>query len=75
MLNSEFRSLRVLALESRFSEEISRLILSFGGRPHVAPALEEVKLESNHGALSFAVGLLDGQFDMVIFLTGAGVRR
>jgi uroporphyrinogen-III synthase len=40
----------------------------------VAPALREVRLESNRQALEFAAGLMDNQFDMVIFLTGGGIR-
>jgi uroporphyrinogen-III synthase len=38
-----------------------------------APAMREVPLESPE-ALGFARGLLAGKFDMVIFLTGAGIR-
>ncbi len=63
-----------MTLESRFATEISRLIVSHGGQPHVTPALKEVKLDSNGQAVKFAARLLDGQFDMVIFLTGAGIR-
>jgi uroporphyrinogen-III synthase len=74
MPSASFSGLRVLSLESRHAKEISKLIASCGGRPTVAPALREVKLESNSQALAFARGLIDGQFDMVIVLTGAGFR-
>jgi len=74
MPNASFGGLRVLALESRHAKEISKLIVTYGGRPVVAPALREVRLESNCQALAFAAGLMDEQFDMVIFLTGAGIR-
>ncbi len=74
MASANFGGLRVLALESRHAKEISKLITSFGGQPVVAPALREVRLESNRQALEFAAGLMDEQFDMVIFLTGAGIR-
>jgi uroporphyrinogen-III synthase len=40
----------------------------------VAPALREVPLESNRAALEFADGLLRDEFDIVIFLTGVGLR-
>ena len=63
-----------MTLESRLAKEISKLIVSYGGHPHVAPALQEMTLESNREALGFAAKLLDGQFDLVIFLTGAGIR-
>ncbi len=74
MPGANFSGLRVLSLESRHAKEISKLIVSHGGKPVVAPAMREVKLESNSQALAFAAGLMDGRFDMVIFLTGAGIR-
>ncbi|MBZ5661618.1 MAG: uroporphyrinogen-III synthase [Acidobacteriia bacterium] len=74
MPTASFSGLRVLSLETRHAKEISKLIVSFGGKPVVAPAMREVKLESDSQALSFAAGLMDGQFDLVIFLTGAGIR-
>ena len=74
MPGANFSGLRVLSLESRHAKEISKLIVSHGGKPVVAPAMREVKLESNSQALAFAAGLMGGQFDMVIFLTGAGIR-
>jgi uroporphyrinogen-III synthase len=67
--------MRVLALESRRAAEIAKLIRSHGGEPMVAPALREVPLESNTEALDFAERLIGGGYDLVIFLTGVGVRR
>jgi uroporphyrinogen-III synthase len=69
-----FDGLRVLALESRRAPELAKLISNYGGEPVVAPAMREVPLESNKEALAFAAALLDGKFDMVIFLTGVGAR-
>lgn len=74
MPRASFSGLRVLSLESRHAKEISKLIVSFGGKPVLAPAMREVKLESDYQALAFAAGLMGGQFDIVIFLTGAGIR-
>ena len=74
MPSASFSGRRVLSLESRYAKEISKLITTYGGEPVVAPAMREVKLESNCQALSFAAALIDGQFEMVIFLTGPGVR-
>ena len=74
MTSASFSGLRVLSLESRHAKEINRLIESYGGRPVVVPALREVRLEPNSHATEFAAGLLDERFDMVIFLTGAGIR-
>jgi uroporphyrinogen-III synthase len=70
---ASFNSLRVLALESRHAKEITKLIASYGGTPTVAPAMREIPIESRE-ALDFAKALIDGKFDMVIFLTGAGTR-
>lgn len=69
-----FAGLRVLSLESRRSAEMAKLIANYGGEPVVAPSMREVPLESNTEALAFAQTLVACGFDMVIFLTGVGVR-
>jgi uroporphyrinogen-III synthase len=74
MSNEGFAGLRVLTLESRRAPEMAKLISNCGGQPVVAPSMREVPLESNTRALEFASLLLDGQLDMVIFLTGVGTR-
>jgi uroporphyrinogen-III synthase len=71
---SGFAGLRVLSLESRRGPEMAKLISNHGGVPVVAPAMREIPLESNTSALHFARVLLEGGFDMVIFLTGVGAR-
>jgi uroporphyrinogen-III synthase len=75
MAIGSFNGLKVLALESRRATEIAKLIRTYGGEPTVAPAMREVPLESNHEALEFARRLLHGEFDLVIFTTGVGIRR
>lgn len=74
MAKSTFEGLCVLALESRRAREMAKLIANFDGVPMVAPSVKEIPLESNQEALEFARKLAAGQFDMVIFTTGAGVR-
>ncbi len=74
MPSATFGGLRVLSLESRRAQEIAKLIANYGGEPIVAPALREVPLESNTQAIAFAEGLLRGEFDLVILLTGVGTR-
>jgi uroporphyrinogen-III synthase len=69
-----FDGLRVLALESRRSVEIARLIRARGGDPFVAPSMREIPLSDNPKAFEFADRLRAGEFDMVIFLTGVGAR-
>ena len=66
--------LRVLALESRRAVEMAKLIANHGGQAIVAPSMQEVPLESNSEALNFARTLIQGGFEVVIFLTGVGTR-
>jgi uroporphyrinogen-III synthase len=63
-----------LSLESRRAKEVAKLIKTYGGEPFVVPAMREVPLESNRQALEFADNLMQGKFDLVLFLTGVGVR-
>ncbi len=74
MAHATFNGLRVLSLESRRAREIEKLIRTYGGAPLVVPAMREVGLESNREVLEFASNLIAGQFDLVIFMTGVGVR-
>ncbi len=70
-----FGGLRVIAFESRMAAETRALIERFGGRAMVAPAMAEAPIEDNPAAFEFADRLLAGGFDVVIFLTGVGVRE
>lgn len=74
MAPASFDGLRVLSLESRRSSEMTKLIRTYGGEPFVVPAMKEIPLESNRVALEFIERLIAGEFDLVIFLTGVGVR-
>ena len=69
-----FDGLRVLTLESRRGPEMATLVSNYGGRPLSAPALREVPLESNTEALLLIDGLVRGEFDLLILLTGVGTR-
>jgi uroporphyrinogen decarboxylase len=72
---TNFAGLRVAALESRRAEEIANLIRKFGGTPVVAPSMREVATPSNREAIDFANRLMTGGIDVVLFLTGTGVRH
>ncbi len=74
MAVSGFGGLRVLALESRRAKEIATLIRICGGVPTVVPVMREIPLESNEDAFVFAQSLIAGEFDLVLFLTGAGAK-
>jgi uroporphyrinogen-III synthase len=69
-----FDGRRVLTLESRRSPELALLVMNYGGRPVVAPALREVPLESNDQVLVFAEHVIRQRFGMVVLMTGVGVR-
>jgi uroporphyrinogen decarboxylase len=69
-----FAGLTVAAFESRMAGPMAELIARQGGVPLVAPSLREVPLEANAPAVAFARGLLAGEFDAVVFLTGVGAR-
>jgi len=71
---TNFQGRTVLTLESRRGQEMSRLIETYGGRPLHAPAMREVPLSANPDAVKFGDALLEGRFDVVIFLTGVGAR-
>jgi uroporphyrinogen-III synthase len=74
MAHASFDGLRVLSLESRRAKEVEKLIRTYGGEPFVVPAMREIKLDSNKQALDFAARLMQGEVDVVLFLTGVGVR-
>jgi uroporphyrinogen decarboxylase len=69
-----FAGLRVVAFESRMAQETRSLIQRHGGAALVAPSMREVPLAENPAATEFARALLAGQLDIVIFLTGVGVK-
>jgi uroporphyrinogen-III synthase len=74
LMAADFQNLCVLTLESRRATEMSRLVETFGGRPLSAPAMQEVPIESNTEALESARALIAGAFDIVVLLTGVGLR-
>jgi uroporphyrinogen-III synthase len=70
-----FAGKRVLSFESRRSVETAELIRRNEGEPVVVQSMREVPLEENEEALRFGEALVNGEFDMVIFLTGVGTRH
>lgn len=69
-----FDGLRVVAFESRRANEIAELIRRQHGEPIVAPSMREAPLLNNEAAFQFAGRLIEGEFDMMILLTGVGTR-
>lgn len=74
MPHASFDGLRVLSLESRRAREVEKLIRTYNGEPSVVPAMRELPLSSNTACLDFGRRLLAGDFDVLVFLTGVGVR-
>ena len=64
----------VATFESRMAGPMADLIAKHGGKPLVAPSMREIPLGDNPQAMQFARSLIDGQLDMVVFLTGVGTR-
>ncbi len=71
---ASFANLRVAAFESRRAADMARLIERNQGVALVSPSMREVAVEEDRAAIDFANRLITGQIDMVIFLTGVGVR-
>ena len=68
-----FNGLRVLSFESRRAQEIAQLIRKNGGEPIVAPSTREVETP-NEDEQKLIRGILDREFDAIIFMTGVGAR-
>jgi uroporphyrinogen decarboxylase len=66
--------LRVAAFESRRAPEMERLIERLGGIARVSPSMREVPLAENPDAVDFAHRLMSGEIDIVLLLTGVGIR-
>jgi len=60
-------------MESRRPREIEALIVRHGGLPFVAPSVEERPIEANEEIFAWAERLFAGDFDVAVFMTGAGL--
>ncbi|QNI32068.1 uroporphyrinogen-III synthase [Alloacidobacterium dinghuense] len=74
MAHASFNGLRVLSLESRRAIEVAKLIRTYDGEPLIVSAMREVPASSHKQVFEFANGLMHSDFDLVVFLTGVGVR-
>lgn len=70
-----FSGLRVASFESRRAEEIGRMIERAGGVALVSPSMREVPLDDSRPAVEFANRLITGQIDLLVLLTGVGVKQ
>jgi uroporphyrinogen decarboxylase len=67
--------LKVVSFESRMTKEMYTLIVRQGGQPLIIPALREVPVAENKPALAFGRRWLAGEFDILVCLTGVGIRH
>jgi len=74
MVEKNLKGLRVLALESRMAAPMQKLIEKYGGVAQVAPSLKEVPLQDNREALQLFERLEAGEFDLLVLMTGVGLR-
>lgn len=71
---SDLSGLRVVAFESRRAVEMAELIRRHGGTPISAPSMREVARQDNRDLLDYLAALEAGKVDVVILLTGVGIR-
>ena len=71
---ANFAALRIACFESRRADDMGRLIERFGGQAFVSPSLREVQVGENPAAVDFAHRLMAGEIEMVILMTGVGMR-
>lgn len=70
-----FGGLRVASFESRNADEMRRMLERAGAAAFVSPSMREVPLDAGSNAAAFATGLIGGEFDLVILMTGVGLRQ
>lgn len=68
------RGLTVLAFESRRAAELATLLVRYGAEVVSAPSMREVALEDNAPLLRYLEALERAEIDVVLLLTGVGVR-
>lgn len=62
-----------MSLESRRSEQMAQLVLRYGGKPFVAPSVQEIPFAKNDEVFRWATRLLAGEFDLLVLMTGVGL--
>jgi uroporphyrinogen-III synthase len=65
----------VALFEARMSTELAALVRRHGGEPYLVPAVRERPLAGGPELDRALSKLFAGEFDIVVFLTGIGVRR
>jgi uroporphyrinogen-III synthase len=71
---SNLNGIRVALLEGRMTSELAKLVQRYGGQPYCVPAVREQAVESDEQVIAFIDNLTRNEFEVVIFLTGVGVK-
>jgi uroporphyrinogen-III synthase len=71
---ADLEGLKAVSFESRRAAEIAELIRRHGGTPISAPSMCEVPLDDNRVVLGYLERLAAGAIDVVILMTGVGLR-
>ena len=71
---ADFGGAAAVSFESRLAGLMAEAIKKRGGRPILAPSMQEIPLERNPEALAFAEKLTAGKIDVLIFTTGVGTK-
>jgi len=72
--SSRLHGLTVVAFESRRAQELAEAIRRHGGAPVSAPAMTERARDDRQDLLAYLQELESGQIDIVVLLTGVGLR-
>ncbi len=73
-LGSGFQGAVLVSFESRETSKMADLIRRFEGVPVQAPSLQEIPLQNNPETLALGKRLISGEIDVLILMTGVGVR-
>ncbi len=77
-MNSKVRAslqgLKIVSFESRRAKEMVELIRRYGGEAIVAPSMREIPLHENRAALDLLPQLEGDQLDLLILMTGVGMK-
>ena len=70
----DFRALSVVSFESRMADLMQKNLERYGAKAFVAPSMQEIPLEKNPEVFAFADKLMRGEIDVLILLTGVGLK-
>lgn len=73
--DQDFAGLAVGSFESRRAKEIARMIEKANGKPFVSPSMREIPVDDHRAAIEASQQIITGQLEIIIFMTGVGIRH